>query len=142
VGTRRADPADMQAANAMQSIMYDLFSLTGPLLGGALTAFASREAAIVFAAGALLLADVGFGAAAAGAAWRPRPGPYGDLLGALRFTGLRTLVACWLPAGLAIGIIEIAAPAFADEGGNAARRDRSGRPGRGGLVGAFVYVGR
>jgi MFS family permease len=95
-------PTDMQAANALQSMMYDLFSLTGPPLGGALVALASPEVAIAFAACALLLADVTFTLAPPVRVWRPPPGGDGDLLGALRIGGLRTLVACALPAGVAI----------------------------------------
>jgi MFS family permease len=133
-------PSDMHAANALQSMMYDLFSLTGPLLGGAVTAVASPEAAIACTAGTLLLADAGFALQPPVRAWRPEPAGRSDRLGALRFAGLRTLVACALPAGLAIGIVEIAAPAFADERGDAAAGAIAlAAMAAGGIVGAFVY---
>jgi MFS family permease len=133
-------PTDMQAANALQSMMYDLFSLTGPPLGGALVALASPEVAIAFAACALLLADLTFALAPPVRAWRPPPAGGSDLLGALRSDGLRTLVACALPAGLAIGIVEIAAPAFADERGEgAAGAIALAGLAAGGIVGAYVY---
>lgn len=135
-----ADPADLQAANAMQSMMYDLFALTGPLVGGALTALASPQAAIAFTAGALLLSDLGFALQPPVRAWRPQDAVRGDLLGALRFPGLRTLVACALPAGVSIGIIEIVAPAFADERGDAAAGALAlAALAAGGIAGAFVY---
>jgi MFS family permease len=121
-------------------MMYDLFSLTGPLLGGALTAVASPEAAIACTAGTLLLADTGFALQAPVRAWRTAARRPPGSARALRFAGLRTLVACSLPAGLAIGIIEIAAPAFADEGGDAAAGAIAlAAMAAGGIVGAFVY---
>ena len=130
----------MSAANALQSMMYDLFALIGPLLGGALTAVASPAAAIACTAGTLLLADVGFAVQAPVRAWRPPAAVRDDLLGALRSAGLRTLVACSLPAGLAIGIVEIAAPAFADERGDgAAGAVALAALAAGGIVGAFFY---
>ena len=134
------DPADLQAANAMQSMMYDVFALTGPLLGGALTAIASPQAAIAFTAAALLLADLGFALQPPVRAWRPLPAAGAARVGALRFAGLRTLVACSLPAGVAIGVIEIAAPAFADERGDgAAGAIALAGLAAGGILGAFVY---
>lgn len=135
-----ADPSHRQAANALQSMMYDVFALTGPLLGGGLTALASPEVAIACTAGTLLLADLAFALAAPVRAWRPSPADRRDRTGALRFAGLRTLVVCALPAGLAIGIIEIAAPAFADEAGDAAAGAVAlAAMAAGGIAGAFVY---
>jgi MFS family permease len=136
-------PSDMQAANALQSMMYDLFSLTGPLLGGGLVAVASPEVAIAFTAAALLLADLAFALAPPVRAWRPQAAGEGDLLGALRFDGLRTLVACALPAGLAIGVVEIVGPAFADErGAGSSGAIALAGLAAGGIAGAFVYGSR
>jgi len=133
-------PADMQAANALQAMLYDLFALTGPPLGGALVAVASPEVAIAFTAAALLLSDVSFALQRPVRAWRPQADGRGDLRGVLRFAGLRTLVACSLPAGVAIGIVEIVAPAFADERGDGASGAIAlAALAAGGITGAFVY---
>jgi len=134
------DADHMQAANALQAMMYDLFSVTGPLLAGALVALASPEAAIAFTAAALLVADLSFAAQRPVRNWRPGAHVERGIFGVLRLSGLRTLVACSLPAGVAIGIVEVAAPAFADQRGEAASRAIAlAALATGSMVGALLY---
>lgn len=134
------DPGDMHAANALQSAMYDLFAIFGPLLAAALVASASAEVAIAFTATALLLADVTFALQAPVRAWRPDRRANRDVVGALRFAGLRTLVGCSLPAGVAIGTVDVAVPAFADQhGARAAAGVALAALAVGSIVGGLLY---
>jgi MFS family permease len=141
----RVVPADDlgQAANALQSTLYEVIGIAGPLLGGAVATVASPQAALAITGSVLLVSDLLFATRPATRAWQPEPAGDRHRLGPLRFRGLRTLVACSLPAGAAIGVVEVASPAFADEhGAGAAGAIPLAALAAGSMIGALVYGAR
>jgi MFS family permease len=79
------------------------------------------QAALVVSAASVVLGTVAFTALPPSRAMRPDPHrPRAGALGALASPGVRTLVLTSLPAGIGIGICEVALPAFGDAYGAAA----------------------
>jgi hypothetical protein len=138
--TRTAE--EQQAANALQSVILDAINIVGPLLGGALAAVASPAAALATAAGCMLAAGAAFALAPPARHWRPEPRDR-TRLGALAAPGIRTLVVVSLPAGAAVGVLDLAAPAFADDHGSGATGAVPlAAMAAGSVVGALVYGAR
>ncbi len=113
------DPALVQGAFALDSVLTELLFVAGPLLTAALVALVDPGAALVASAVAVIAGAILFVAALPATA---RAAPSGDRprtsrLGALRAPGMRTLVLAMLPFGAALGAIEVALPAFADREG-------------------------
>jgi MFS family permease len=133
---------EQQAANALQSVALELVNIAGPLLGGALAAAASPDAALTVSSACMLLAGGAFALSAPARAFRPEPVER-TRLGALATRGVRTLVVLSLPAGMAIGVLEVAAPAFADDrGSGAAGAIPLAAMAAGSVAGALVYGAR
>jgi MFS family permease len=100
--------------------MIELVFIAGPLLTGVIAALVSPAAALGVSAVSVVAGTVAFTALPPSRAFVPetseeRPG----LLGALRSPGVRTLVLISLPAGIGLGICEVALPAFSDAFGAA-----------------------
>jgi MFS family permease len=110
-----------QAAYAMDSVGIELLFVSGPLLTALVTTVASPEAALGLSAVAVV----------AGTAWfvvqpplhveRPGDRPRGRITGALRSPGVLTLALSSIPAGIGLGICEVALPAFSLDHGAAER---------------------
>jgi MFS family permease len=138
--TRTAE--EQQAANSLQSVALDLVNIVGPLLGGALAALASPAAALAVSAACMLLAGLAFALSPPARRFRPEPVER-SRLGALATRGVRTLVLLSLPGGMTIGVLEVAAPAFADErGGGAAGAIPLAALAAGSIAGALLYGAR
>jgi MFS family permease len=111
-----------QAAFALDSVGIELLFITGPLLTGVIAALASPEAALGVSAFAVLAGTIAFLAqpivreAVRGSGEGKR-----DLVGALRSTGVRTIVLTSIPPGIGLGMCEVALPAFSYEHGAAQR---------------------
>jgi hypothetical protein len=105
---------------AMQTVLAEAFLLIGPLVAAALAGLADP----VIALGVIVAANVGgslaFAATRAARRWRPRADVVRSGWGALESAGIRTLTLVALPLGATVGVIEVAAPAFAGEHGDAA----------------------
>ncbi len=105
---------------AMQTVLAEAFLLIGPLVAAALAGLADP----VIALGVVVAANVGgsltFAATRPARRWRPRADIVRSGWGALESAGIRTLTVVALPLGAAVGVIEVAAPAFAGERGDAA----------------------
>ena len=112
-------PEEQQAANALQSVIFDAINVVGPLLGGALAALASPAAALATAAACMLAAGIAFALAPPARRWRPEP-QVRSRLGALASPGLRTMFLASVTGGAAVGVLDLAAPAFADDRGSGA----------------------
>ena len=135
-------PEEQQSANALQSVVLEVVNIVGPLLGGALAAVASPAAALATSSVCMLLAGVAFALSPPARRFRPAPAAPGRL-GALAATGIRTLVLLSVPGGMAVGILEIAAPAFADErGSGAAGAIPLAAMAAGSIAGALLYGAR
>jgi MFS family permease len=135
-------PEEQQAANALQSVLFDVVNVVGPLLGGALAAVASPAAALGTASVCMLLAGTTFALAPAARAWHP-PRHDRTRLGALAATGIRTLVLVSVPGGMTVGALDLAAPAFADDrGSGAAGAIPLAAMALGSIAGALLYGAR
>jgi MFS family permease len=113
----RERPELIQPAYALDSVMIELIFILGPLLTGLLTAVLSPQAALVVSAVSVIAGTLAFTALPPSRAWRPEREARAGLLGALGSQGVRSLVLISLPAGVGIGICEVALPAFADARG-------------------------
>jgi MFS family permease len=112
-------PDLIQPAYALDSVLIELIFILGPLLTGVLTAVAAPEFALAVSAVSVIAGALSFTALPPSRGWRPErePRPAG-LLGALSSPGVRSLVLISLPAGIGIGICEVALPAFTDASGS------------------------
>jgi MFS family permease len=127
------EPALVQGAYALDSVLTETIFITGPLLTAALVALVQPAAALVLSAAAALAGVTLF------LAVLPKREPEEDIeprrlgrLGALAAPGIRTLVLSMLPVGFAFGSLEVALPAFAQD---------QGRPELAGLLIAIWSVG-
>jgi MFS family permease len=117
----RERPELLQAAYALDSVMIEMIFVAGPLVTAAVATLLSPQAALAISAVAVIAGTTTFTALPPSRAVRPAPdrAPAG-WLGALASPGVRTLVLTSLPAGVGIGICEVALPAFSDASGAAA----------------------
>jgi MFS family permease len=117
----RERPELMQSAYALDSVMIELIFVLGPLLTALIATALAPPAALAVSAASVIVGTVAFTALPPSRAFRPQPDrrPAGAL-GALASPGVRTLVLTSVPAGIGIGICEVALPAFSDASGAAA----------------------
>jgi MFS family permease len=99
-------------------VLIELIFILGPLLTGLLTAIFSPQAALIVSAASVIAGTLAFTALPPSRDWRPEREARAGLLGALGSPGVRTLVLISLPAGVGIGICEVALPAFTDAEGS------------------------
>ena len=111
------EPALLQGAFALDSVLTETIFIVGPLLTAVLVAAIAPAAAVVLSAAVVLIGVVGFLAALPAAEEPDADAPGLGRLGALRAPGIQTLVLSMLPVGFAFGMIEVAIPAFATERG-------------------------
>lgn len=110
-------PALVQGAFALDSVLTESIFVLGPLLTAAAVAFVSPAAALLLSAGAVAAGAIAFQLALPDGTAGRRGGGAGRL-GALRAPGIRTLVLSMVPVGFALGTVEVALPAFADDAGS------------------------
>jgi predicted MFS family arabinose efflux permease len=110
---------DVETAFALEAVLQEAFWITGPLLVGALAAFASPAAALLTAAALALAGTTAFATAPLSRAQRGGSSGAGRL-GALAAPGLRTIMLALLPFGMAAGAVEVTLPAFAEDHGSRA----------------------
>ena len=117
----RDRPELLQPAYALDSVLIELIFVLGPLLTAAVATVLEPQAALVVSAASVVVGTGAFTALPPSRAMRPDPHrPRAGALGALASPGVRTLVLTSLPAGVGIGICEVALPAFGDAYGAAA----------------------
>jgi MFS family permease len=112
-------PALLQTAFALDSVMIELVFTVAPLLVAALVVLFEPAVALVVSAGALVVGTIALVATLPGDDERAVDAARAarSRLGALAVPGIRTLVASTLPVGFAFGALEVALPAFADQEG-------------------------
>jgi predicted MFS family arabinose efflux permease len=113
-----------QAAYAIDSVGIELLFTLGPLLTALIATFVAPAAALAVSAVAVLAGTIAFVAQPgvdAGRGARREGG--GGFAGALRSPGVLTLALTSVPAGIGLGICEVALPAFSRAEGAA---DRAG----------------
>jgi MFS family permease len=111
----------IQAAYALDSVMIELIFVLGPLVTAVIATALAPQVALIVSAVSVMAGTIAFTSLPPSRAIRPdrdrvRAGP----LGALSSPGVRTLVLISLPAGVGLGICEVALPAFSDASGSAA----------------------
>jgi MFS family permease len=116
----RERPDLLQPAYALDSVMIEVIFVLGPLLTATVAAVLSPATALLASAASVIAGTLIFTALPPSRAVLPDPeaGSSG-LLGALRSPGVRSLVLTSLPAGIGIGICEVALPAFSHASGSA-----------------------
>ena len=112
-------PAQRQTAYALVSITFEVAVMTAPVLVAVLTALASPAVAVLTAAVLCSAGGFAFSLTAGSRRWRGEPHDL-SWLGPLTAAGMRALLTVLLAFGVAVGIVQVAVPAFADAHGSAA----------------------
>lgn len=105
---------DLPGAYALQALLEDLISVTGPLIASLMLALASPVTILILAEIAALTGTTVFATAAVSRSAAGRATRSPSLLGALSTQGMRTLVLTLAAAGTVIGMLYIEVPAFAE----------------------------
>jgi hypothetical protein len=111
---------DREVGYAMQTVLAEAFLLIGPLVAAALAGLADPVIALAVVAAANVGGSLSFAATRVARRWRPRDDVRRLAWGALGSPGVRSLTLAALPLGAVVGVLEVAAPAFAGEHGDAA----------------------
>jgi MFS family permease len=131
-----------ETAYAMVSIVFEMAVVTAPALVAAIVAVSSPQVAVLAAAALGSGASTAFTVTAASRRWRGTPHEVG-WLGPLGAAGMRTVFGVLVAFGTAVGIVQVAVPAFAaDRGSAAAGGVLLGALSAGSLVGGLVYGAR
>ena len=112
------DQQQRETAYAMVSIVFEIAVLTAPALTAAIVALASPEVAVAVAAAFCAGGALAFSSTPASLAWRGAPHDAG-WLGPLAAPGMRTVLLVLGAFGIAVGVVQVLLPAFADERGSA-----------------------
>ena len=114
-----ADPLQRQTAYALVSIVFEVAVMTAPALVALLAALVGPGVALLVAAGLCSAGGLAFAATRGSRRWRGEVHAVG-WRGPLAAVGMRTLCAVLLAFGTAVGIVQVAVPAFAIERGSTA----------------------
>ena len=115
----RGREALLQPAYALDSVMIELIFILGPLLTAVLAAGVSPASALIVSAVSVVVGTAWFTAQAPSREFEPDREARSSRLGALASPGVRSLILTSLPAGIGIGMCEVALPAFSDAEGSA-----------------------
>jgi MFS family permease len=136
------DPEQRATAYALVAVVFETAVVTAPVLVAGIVAVASPSAAVIVAAALGTSSAVGFTATAASRAWRGECHDVG-WLGPLAAAGMRTVFAVLAAFGTAVGVVQVAVPAFAEARGSAATGGvLLAALSAGSLVGGLVYGAR
>lgn len=117
----RDEPALVQSAYALDSVLLELTFVTAPLLVALIVLLVGPAAALVVSAVLVLAGTAAFVALLpADVSGGELPETDHGFFGVLRTPGIQTLVMTMLPLGFAFGALEVALPAFGDDEGRAA----------------------
>jgi MFS family permease len=141
-GALVSDEPSRQAAYALVTIVFEVAVMTAPVLVAGIVAVASPAVAVAVAAAFGGGAALAFAATGGSRRWRGTPHAVG-WLGPLVAPGMRTLVIVLIAFGAAIGIVQVAVPAFAEAHGTPATAGLLlAAVSLGSLVGGIVYGAR
>jgi MFS family permease len=136
------EPAQRETAYAMVSIVFETAVVTAPAIVAAIVAVTSPQVAVLAAAALGAGASLAFTAAPASRRWRGTEHDVG-WLGPLAAAGMRTVFGVLVAFGTAVGIVQVAVPAFAaDRGSAAAGGVLLAALSAGSLIGGLVYGAR
>jgi len=115
------DPAMLARAYSLDAVAEELLFVTGPLLVGLTAAVAPPALGLIASAGLALAGSLAMTRSPVSIGPRPLPDKVAYRRDRpLRQPGFRPLLVALLGVGLVLGTVEIAAPAFAQQHGNAA----------------------
>ena len=117
-GSLVSDPEQRASAYALVAIVFEVSVVVAPALVAVIAAAASPQAAVLAAAVLAVTGGVGFAATPGSRGWRGEPHDVG-WLGPLAAPGMRTVFAVLAAFGAAMGVLQIALPAFGAERGSA-----------------------
>jgi MFS family permease len=106
---------ELTTALAFDALQLELIFVTGPLLAAAIATAASPQAGFLTSVALQVGGTLAFAALPASRGWRPEAGASRGRAGALSAPGLRVLVAALAVVGVALGALEVAIPAFAEQ---------------------------
>jgi MFS family permease len=122
---------ELDRAYAMEAVIQELLGLIGPLLVAALVAVHSPSLAVLATGAVGGVGALWFAASRPSRTWKAAP-RHGHRRGAVRASGVRTLLLGSVALGVGGGVLQVVLPAFAT---------REGVPGAAGLLLAAVAVG-
>jgi MFS family permease len=141
-GTLVSDEEGRHSAYALIAIVFEVSVLAAPALVTAIVAIASPEAAVLVAGASGVGAGLAFSLTGASRRWRGEPHAVG-WLGPLESRGMRLVTAVLTAFGAALGVIQVAVPAFmADHGSAASAGFLFAALSAGSLSGGLVYGAR
>jgi MFS family permease len=117
-GTLVTDPEQRATAYALVAIVFEVTVMTAPAIVAVIAAVASPEAAVLVAAALAFGGAVGFSATGGSRRWRGERHEAG-WLGPLTAPGMRTVFLVLAAFGAAMGVLQVALPAFGAERGSA-----------------------
>jgi predicted MFS family arabinose efflux permease len=136
------DPERRQTAYALVTIVFEVAVTTAPVLVAAVVAVASPGAAVLASAGCAVAGALVFAASRASHEWRGAAHEVG-WLGPLVAAGMRTVFIVMGAFGIAMGVLQVAVPAFAADHGSAELGGLLlGALSAGSLAGGLVYGAR
>jgi hypothetical protein len=136
------DSGQRETAYAMVSIVFEFAVVTAPALVAAIVAVSSPQVAVLAAAALGAGASIAFTTTPVSRRWRGTPHEVG-WLGPLGAPGMRTVFGVLVAFGAAVGIVQVAVPAFAADRGSAATGGvLLAALSAGSLVGGLVYGAR
>ena len=136
------DEERRRTAYALVSIMFEVSVIGAPVIVAVVVSLASPSAAVLVALALSVGGALAFSGTHASRRWRGEPHDVG-WLGPLEASGMRVTLVVLTLFGVAVGIIQVAAPAFMAERGSAAQGGLLLAALSGGsLVGGIVYGAR
>jgi len=136
------DPERRQTAYALVTIVFEVSVMTAPVIVAGLVALASPAVAVLVGAASAAVGALAFAATPASRKWRGEVHDVG-WLGPLVAAPMRTVFVVISAFGIALGVIQVAVPAFAEDHGSAALGGLLlGALSAGSLVGGLVYGAR
>jgi predicted MFS family arabinose efflux permease len=136
------DPESRQTAYALVTIVFEVSVMTAPVIVAGIVALASPAVAVLAGAACGTAGALAFAASPASKRWRGERHDVG-WLGPLVAAPMRTVFLVISTFGIALGIIQVAVPAFAEDHGSAALGGLLlGALSAGSLVGGLVYGAR
>jgi MFS family permease len=113
------DPEQRATAYALVAIVFEVAVVTAPAIVAGIVALLSPSVAVLVAAALGAGSAFAFTATAASRRFRGEPHEVG-WLGPLAASGMRTVFGVLLVFGTAVGVVQVAVPAFAQQQGSAA----------------------
>jgi MFS family permease len=136
------DPEQRATAYALVAVVFEVAVVTAPAIVAGIVALSTPAVAVVIAGALGTGSALGFTQTKASRRWRGEQHDIG-WLGPLAAPGMRTVFAVLAVFGSAVGIVQVAVPAFADERGSAAAGGiLLAALSAGSLVGGVVYGAR